>query len=87
MCREYNRQTSPIDPSTPSRTLNPSGTTIRLFEARTFTNARVILKEFLPKAKRLAKRELQVKVDGRRWTVERTVPRSNWGGTRALELP
>lgn len=59
-CREYNRQTSPIDPSTPSRTLNSSGTTVRLFEARTAANARVVLKEFLPKARRLAQKELEV---------------------------
>ncbi|CAN0511912.1 unnamed protein product, partial [Ectocarpus sp. 8 AP-2014] len=44
---EYNRQTSPVDPSTPSRTLNSSGTTVRLFEARTYGNAKVVLKEFL----------------------------------------
>eukprot|EP00904_Undaria_pinnatifida_P003714 jgi/Undpi1/13343/HiC_scaffold_8.g03002.m1 len=57
---EYNRKTSPIDPETPSRTLNSSGTTVRLFEARTYTNARVVLKEFLPKALRLAYRELEI---------------------------
>ncbi len=58
--REYNRQTSPVDPSTPSRTLNPSGTTVRLFEARTYGNAKVVLKEFLPKGLKLAYREIEV---------------------------
>lgn len=68
--REYNRQTSPLDPSTPPRTLESSGTTVRLFEARTYANARVVLKEFLPLAKRLAQRELQVKGS----------PPGGWGG-------
>lgn len=58
--REYNRQTSPVDPSTPSRTLNSSGTTVRLFEARTYGNAKVVLKEFLPKGLKLAYREIEV---------------------------
>eukprot|EP00752_Nemacystus_decipiens_P006659 g5987.t1 len=57
---EYDRQTSPVDPSTPSRTLNPSGTTVRLFEARTYGNAKVVLKEFLPKALKLAYREIEI---------------------------
>ncbi|CAM9195850.1 unnamed protein product [Ascophyllum nodosum] len=57
---EYDRQTSPADPSTPSRTLNSSGTTARLFEARTYANARVVLKEFLPRASKLALREIQI---------------------------
>ncbi|CBN77912.1 ATP binding protein, putative [Ectocarpus siliculosus] len=57
---EYNRQTSPVDPSTPSRTLNSSGTTVRLFEARTYGNAKVVLKEFLPKGLKLAYREIEI---------------------------
>lgn len=57
---EYNRQTSPIDPNTPSRTLNSSGTSVRLFEARTSSNARVVLKEFLPKVRGLAQREMEI---------------------------
>lgn len=60
VCREYNRRTSPVDPSTPSRTLNSSGTTVRLFEARTYGNAKVVLKEFLPRGLKLAYREIEV---------------------------
>lgn len=37
---------------------------MRLFEARTYTNARVVLKEFLTKARRLAQRELEVRNAG-----------------------
>lgn len=59
--RKYNQQTSPVDPSTPSRTLNSSGTTVRLFEAKTYTNSRLVLKEFLPKAVQLAQREIEVR--------------------------
>lgn len=33
---------------------------MRLFEARTYGNAKVVLKEFLPKALKLAYREIEV---------------------------
>ncbi|CAN0000646.1 unnamed protein product, partial [Scytosiphon promiscuus] len=57
---EYNRKTSPVDPTTPSRTVNSSGTTVRLFEARTYGNVKVVLKEFLPRGLKLAYRELEI---------------------------
>ncbi|CAN0380216.1 unnamed protein product [Scytosiphon promiscuus] len=66
---EYNRKTSPVDPTTPSRTVNSSGTTVRLFEARTYGNVKVVLKEFLPRGLKLAYRELEV----RRGTLEAPV--------------
>ncbi|CAM9580752.1 unnamed protein product [Discosporangium mesarthrocarpum] len=56
----YGRKTSPIDPSTPSRTINTSGPTVRLFEGRTYTTDRVLLKEFMPKAAGLAQNEIEI---------------------------
>ncbi|CAM9866824.1 unnamed protein product [Choristocarpus tenellus] len=56
----YGRETTPLDPSTPSRTINNSGTTVRLFEARTPSDERVVLKEFFPDATSLAQNEMEI---------------------------
>jgi hypothetical protein len=63
----YGGARNPLDPATPSRTLDASGTTVRLFAARvargSLQGARVQLKEFFPRAEDIARQELRVYTD------------------------
>eukprot|EP00286_Rhodomonas_abbreviata_P011225 CAMPEP_0181332828 /NCGR_PEP_ID=MMETSP1101-20121128/25326_1 /TAXON_ID=46948 /ORGANISM="Rhodomonas abbreviata, Strain Caron Lab Isolate" /LENGTH=521 /DNA_ID=CAMNT_0023442547 /DNA_START=221 /DNA_END=1786 /DNA_ORIENTATION=+ len=64
---EYYTPRNPLDPESPSRTYEASGPAVRLFEARiargSLRNARVLLKEYFPKAREIAEQELRVYTD------------------------
>ena len=66
-CEYYGGARNPLDPATPSRTLDASGTTVRLFAARvargSLQGARVQLKEFFQRAEDIARQELRVYTD------------------------
>ncbi|CAM9659551.1 unnamed protein product, partial [Phaeothamnion confervicola] len=56
----YGGRSNPLDPTTPTRTWNTSGTAVRLFDAKTSKNERVILKEFLPDMRDIAMAEAEM---------------------------
>ena len=62
--REYNSRVNPLDPSTPTRTVDSTGGLVRLFDAMTTSGERVILKEFTEQTKSegldLAEQELRI---------------------------
>eukprot|EP00967_Tisochrysis_lutea_P052913 scaffold65650_cov33-Tisochrysis_lutea.AAC.4 len=57
----YGGRRNPLDSSTPARTVEASGISVRLFDAALADGSRVLLKEFLgEEARRLGERELQI---------------------------
>eukprot|EP00287_Rhodomonas_sp_CCMP768_P011246 CAMPEP_0196721128 /NCGR_PEP_ID=MMETSP1091-20130531/3771_1 /TAXON_ID=302021 /ORGANISM="Rhodomonas sp., Strain CCMP768" /LENGTH=575 /DNA_ID=CAMNT_0042062529 /DNA_START=9 /DNA_END=1736 /DNA_ORIENTATION=+ len=64
---EYYTPRNPLDPEAPSRTYEASGAAVRLFEAKiargSLMNARVLLKEYFPRAREIAEQELRVYTD------------------------
>lgn len=78
---------NPMDPTTPSRTVETQGPSIRLFEARvargSLMGARMLLKEYFPGAKELATQELRVYSDiVEDWAQRYFAPRCHAPGRR-----
>jgi len=56
----YDRKRNPLDPSMPSRSVEASGISVRLFEAKLADERRVLLKEYLGDARSIGENEMAV---------------------------
>lgn len=56
---QYEGRRNPLDPSQPARTLEASGTSVRLFDAE-FSGRRILLKEYMGDVDEIGKNELRV---------------------------